>query len=102
VPKMLPKYPRFEMCTLTNNKTYEKRGFYIGQECFPANQLCKRGKEMDISRNRSRKKELGAYHPEHMAICQNLTFWKDQRKYFRKIYLLFHNYCLRKSIENIN
>jgi hypothetical protein len=90
VSKILPKYQRFERCTLTDIETDEERGFRIGQECFPANQLCKiqEAPENMLTRFRENTREWG-YHPQHIAICQNLTFWKDQRRNTRKYIFCF-------------
>jgi hypothetical protein len=91
VTKLLPEHQRFERCNLTSNETNEDRGFRIGLECFPANKLCSgsvfRGylvSELEENITMSKKKiyEL-IFHPQHLSICQNLTFWKEQRRQSR-------------------
>jgi hypothetical protein len=81
---MLPKYQRFEMCSLNDNETEEERGFRIDQECFAAKQLCNI-RWIPDNILKSQEKFMGwIYHPQHLALCQNLTFWKAQRRNLRK------------------
>jgi hypothetical protein len=80
VQKLLPEHKRFERCSLTFNETDKERGFQIGQECFPAKNLCPIIMPDDMSRKKMR--EL-LYHSQHFTVCQNLTFWREQRSHSR-------------------
>jgi hypothetical protein len=95
VPKMWPEYQRFEKCHQTSNETFEDRAFRIGLECFKAKKLCQIGLPEEIGMRSPKKIDAWRFHPQHLTICQNMTFWKDKRRQSRNHIFVFHspNYC---------
>lgn len=86
VSKHLPEHERFQRCPLNPNERDKERGFSIGNDCFPARNLCSLQLPNVIKMRSQVKIVEWRYHPQHITICQNLTFWNEQRQSRNHIY----------------
>jgi hypothetical protein len=87
VPKLIPVHQRMELCNLAANGSDAVKEFVIGQECFPVNELCTAKLNEKISLMSSEKIAEWRFHPQHLTICQNMNFWKEQRRHSRNLIL---------------
>jgi hypothetical protein len=88
--KLLPGHERFKRCYSNENKTDEEKGFLIDHICYQIDELCSYKIRPQIYTISEKKMNEWQYHPQHLTICQNGTFWKKQRRNSRKSYYFLH------------